>query len=53
LKEKPVEDYKDCMNVLRIVENKTLWSVVIDNKTNTGYIATHGKFDHFYKFSLK
>lgn len=53
LKEKPVEDYKDCMNVLRTVENKTLWSVVMDNKNNTGYIATHGKFDHFYKFSLK
>lgn len=53
LKDKPVEDYKDCMNILRTVENKTLWTVVMDNKTNTGYIATHGKFDHYYKFSLK
>lgn len=53
LKNQPVEDYKDCMNILAIVENKTLWSVVMDNKTGTGYIATNGKFNHFYKFSLK
>lgn len=53
LKNKPVEDYNDCMYILRTVENKTLWSVVMDNKTNTGYIATRGKFDHYYKFSLK
>ena len=53
LKEKPVTNYTDCMNVLGTVKNETLWSVVMDNKTNTGYIATHGKFDHFYKFVLK
>lgn len=53
LQNKPVEDYNDCMNILRTVENKTLWSVVMDNKTGTGYIATHGKFDRYYKFSLK
>ena len=53
LKNKPVEDYSDCMYILRTVENKTLWSVVMDNKTKTGYIATNGKFDHYYKFSLK
>jgi predicted choloylglycine hydrolase len=53
LKNKPVEDYKDCMNILNMVENKTLWSVVMDNKTNTGYIATRGKFNHFYKFNVK
>lgn len=53
LKDAPVEDYKDCMNILRTVENKTLWSVVMDNKTNTGYIATRGKFDQYYRFSLQ
>lgn len=53
LKDKPVENYEDCMDILRTVENKTLWSVVMDNKANTGYIATHGKFKHYYKFNLK
>jgi hypothetical protein len=53
LKNKPVENYNDCMYILRTVENKTLWSVVMDNKTNTGYIATNGKFNYYYKFSLK
>lgn len=53
LKDKPVENYEDCMDILRTVENKTLWSVVMDNKTNTGYIATHGKFMHYYEFNLK
>lgn len=53
LKNEPVKDYKDCMNILAMVENKTLWSVVMDNKTSTGYIATNGKFNQFYKFSLK
>jgi len=49
----PVKKYTDCMSILSSVENKTLWSVVMDNKTSTGYIALKGKFDHFYKFSLK
>ncbi|MGZ3851637.1 MAG: carcinine hydrolase/isopenicillin-N N-acyltransferase family protein [Flavisolibacter sp.] len=49
----PVKTYNDCMNILSTVENKTLWSVVMDNKTGTGYIALKGKFDHFYKFDLK
>lgn len=53
LKDKPVEDYKDCISILRTVENKTLWTVVMDNKSNTGYIGTHGKFDHYYKFFMK
>jgi hypothetical protein len=53
LKDKPVENYEDCMDILRKVENKTLWSVVMDNKANTGYIATHGKFTHYYRFNLK
>jgi hypothetical protein len=53
LKEKPVANYTDCMNLLRMVENQSLWSVVMDNKTSSGYIATHGKFDRLYKFSVK
>lgn len=52
LADKPVSKYVDCMNVLNTVENKTLWSVVMDNKTSTGYIAIKGKFNHFYKFNF-
>lgn len=52
LAKKPVGDYKDCMDILSMVRNKTLWSVVMDNKTSTGYIALKGKYNHFYKFSL-
>jgi hypothetical protein len=48
----PVAKYEDCMDVLSTVENKTLWSVVMDNKTQTGYLAVKGKFNHYYKFSL-
>jgi hypothetical protein len=48
----PASKYEDCMNVLSSVENKTLWSVVMDNKNCTGYIAVKGKFNHYYKFSF-
>ena len=48
----PARKYEDCMNVLSSVENKTLWSVVMDNKNCTGYIAVKGKFNHYYKFSF-
>jgi hypothetical protein len=48
----PVRKYTDCMNILRTVENKTLWSVVMDNKTSTGYIAIGGQFNRYYKFKL-
>jgi hypothetical protein len=48
----PAGDYQDCMDILRAVKNNTLWSVVMDNKTGTGYIGVKGKFDHYYKFSF-
>lgn len=48
-----VVDYADCMNILKKVENKTLWSVVMDNKNSTGYIAVKGRFNHYYQFAVK
>lgn len=47
-----VNNYKDCMDILKKVENGTLWSVVMDNQNKTGYIAVRGQFKHFYRFSL-
>lgn len=52
LSEKPVESYTDCMKILQSVRNNTLWAVVMDNKSSTGYIAVKGKYNHYYKFSL-
>lgn len=52
LSEKPVSNYDDCMSILKMVENKTLWSVVMDNRTQTGYIGTRGIFNHLYKFNF-
>jgi Acyl-coenzyme A:6-aminopenicillanic acid acyl-transferase len=53
LSAKPVRNYVDCMNILNSVQNQTLWSVVMDNQNNTGYIAVKGKYNHFYQFSLR
>lgn len=52
LSNKPVAGYADCMNILQTVKNNTLWTVVMDNKSSTGYIAVKGKYSHYYKFSL-
>lgn len=49
---KTVADYKDCMDILKRVENGTLWSIVMDNQARTGYIAVRGQFNYFYSFSV-
>lgn len=52
LSNKPVSSFDDCMKILQNVRNNTLWAVVMDNKSSTGYIAIRGKYTHFYKFAL-
>jgi hypothetical protein len=52
LSNQPVASYNDCMNILQTVKNNTLWTVVMDNKNSSGYIAVKGKYNHYYKFSL-
>ena len=53
LSDNTISNYRDCMDILKKVENGTLWSVVMDNQNKTGYIAVRGQFKHFYRFSLQ